>query len=87
MIVAGHRHPAVVLGDRYKTERYKCFLVGKYKKKKIIVLPSFFPFVEGSEISEIEDNRMFIPEKNLREFEAYVVGEEVYCFGKVGEIV
>lgn len=87
MIVAGHRHPAVVLADNYKTERYKCFLVGKFKGKKIIILPSFFPFVEGSEVSEIEDNRMFIPEKKLKEFEAYVVGDEVYGFGKVGELV
>jgi hypothetical protein len=87
MIVAGHRHPAVVLGDKYKTEKYKCFLVGKYKGKKVIVLPSFFPFVEGSEVSNIEDNKMFISEKELKNFEAYVVGDEVYKFGKVREIV
>lgn len=87
MIIAGHRHPAVILQDEYKKERYKCFLAGRWKGKKIIILPSFFPFVEGSEISGIEDNRMFIPEKELRNFEAWVVGDEVYKFGKVGEIV
>jgi len=87
MLVMGHRHPAVVLRDGYKKEKYKCFLVGKWKGKKIIILPSFFPFVEGSEISSIEDNRMFIPEKELKGFEAYVVGDEVYGFGKLKEIV
>jgi len=87
LVVAGHRHPAVILQDEYKKERYKCFLVGKWKGKKIIVLPSFFPFVEGSEISSIEDNRMFIEEKNLKGFEAWVVGDEVYRFGKIKDIV
>ncbi len=87
MLVAGHRHPAVVLSDNYKKEKYKCFLVGKWKDKKVIILPSFFPFVEGSEVANLEDSRMFIPEKELREFEAYVVGDEVYKFGKVEEIV
>jgi len=87
MLVLGHRHPAVVLSDDYKKEKYKCFLVGKWKDKKVIILPSFFPFVEGSEVANLEDNRMFIPERELREFEAYVVGDEVYKFGKVGELV
>lgn len=34
-IVLGHRHPAVVLSDKYKKERYKCFLVGEWKKRKL----------------------------------------------------
>ncbi len=87
IIVAGHRHPAIVLGDKYKTERYKCFLVGKYKKKQVVILPSFFPFIEGSEISNIENNKMFISEKKLKDFEVFVVGDEVYKFGKIKEII
>ncbi len=87
MLVLGHRHPAVVLSDKYKKEKYKCFLVGKWKGKKVIVLPSFFPFIEGSDVVNIGENMMFIPEKELLEFEAYAVGDEVYKFGKVKEIV
>ncbi|OGJ21754.1 hypothetical protein A3K73_06965 [Candidatus Pacearchaeota archaeon RBG_13_36_9] len=87
MLVMAHRHPAVVLSDDYKKEKYKCFLVGKWKSKKIAILPSFFPFVEGMEVANLEDNGMFIPEEELKEFKAYVVGDEVYKFGKVGEIV
>ena len=33
MIVIGHRHPAIVLSDKYKKERYKCFLIGNWKNK------------------------------------------------------
>jgi len=87
MLVLGHRHPAVVLSDKYKKEKYKCFMVGEWKNKKVVILPSFFPFIEGSEVANLEDNRMFIPEKELRNFEVYVVGDEVYKFGKVKEIV
>ena len=52
MFVIGHRHPAVMLTDKYKREKYKCFLVGNWKGKKVIILPSFFPFIEGSDIVE-----------------------------------
>jgi len=86
MIVIGHRHPAIVLSDKYKKERYKCFLIGNWKKKKIIIIPSFFPFVEGSDVL-LEDNKLFIPEKDLREFEVWVVGDKAYKFGKIKGIM
>jgi len=83
-IVLGHRHPAVSISDKYKKERYKCFLVGKYKKKEVIILPSFFPLIEGSDIVNSDSNLLFIPEEKLGNFEVYVVGDklEVLKFGK-----
>jgi len=87
MIVLGHRHPAVVISDKYKKERYKCFLVGKWKGKNIIILPSFFPFVEGTDVVNIGENKLFIPEKTLEKFEVYVVGDKIYRFGKVKGII
>lgn len=87
ILIIGHRHPAVVLSNKYKREKYKCFLVGEYKHKKIIVLPSFFPFIEGSDIIGCEKNKMFIPEKNLKNFEVYIAGDEVYRFGKLKSII
>lgn len=88
ILVMGHRHPAVMLADEYKREKYKCFLVGGWKGKKAIILPSFFPFVEGSDIiTDYEENRLFINEKNLKNFEVFVVApgeKEVYRFGKMG---
>jgi len=88
VLVIGHRHPAVVLCDKYKKEKYKCFLTGKWKKKKIIILPSFFPFVEGSDIvTNYKNNKLFIHERDLRNFDVYVVGEKIYRFGKLKSII
>ena len=52
--VMGHGHPAVKLRERggAKMEKYKCFLVGKFKGREIIILPSFFSGNEGSDPRE-----------------------------------
>jgi len=86
-VILGHRHPAVIISDEYKTEKYKCFLVGKWKKKEIVILPSFFPFVEGHDVLSFGDNFLFIEEKYLKKFDVYVVGDEVYKFGKLGGLI
>jgi len=87
LIVMGHRHPAVVLSDKYKKEKYKCFLTGKWKKKEVIILPSFFPLIEGSDLLEEGNNLLFIKEKELRNFEVHAVSDsEVLDFGKLKSI-
>ncbi|HPD81782.1 MAG TPA: metallophosphoesterase [Candidatus Pacearchaeota archaeon] len=91
-IVTSHIHPAVLIKDKIniKREKYKCFLVGKYKKKQFIILPSFFSIIEGSEISEYkkgESYQQLIPKNKLKSFETYVVGRNsVYYFGKYGKL-
>lgn len=91
-IVISHIHPAVLIKDKtkIKKEKYKCFLVGKYKKKQIIILPSFFSMTEGSEINEYpkgEKYKQIIPKNKLKSFETYAVGKnEVYDFGKYGKL-
>jgi len=85
-IVLGHRHPAVVIQDKYKKEKFKCFLVGKWKGKKVIILPSFFPLIEGTDLVEEGNNLLFIEEKKLRNFEVYAIGDKVYDFGKLKDI-
>ncbi len=87
IIVIGHRHPAVILRDEYKREKYKCFLVGRWKRKEVIISPSFFPFIEGSDIINHGKNKLFISEKNLKNFEVFVVGDEVYRFGKTKNMI
>jgi uncharacterized protein len=49
--VIGHVHPSVIIKDKtgIKKEKYKCFIIGKFKRKNLIVIPSFFHFIEGSE--------------------------------------
>lgn len=91
-IVTGHLHPAVFIKDKMKIkkEKYKCFLIGKYKNKEFIIIPSFFSFTEGINFDDPgarNGNDQIIPKNKLKSFDTYVVGKnEVYSFGKYGKI-
>jgi len=87
MMVLAHRHPAIALFDDYKKEKYKCFLKGKWKSKEVIIMPSFFPFVEWSDVVNDYYNHGIIEEGKLKDFDVYVVGDKVYKFGKVRELI
>ncbi len=83
LVVVGHFHPAVVIKDRKgsKKERYKCFLYGKLKqlKNEVIIVPSFFPLVEGTDVSSGLLNGVY----DINNFEVYVVADKVYDFGRI----
>ncbi len=84
--VLGHAHPAVWLREGAKKEKYKCFLVGKYKSKQIIVLPSFFA---GNEGTDPRDGEMNLAWKfDFSNFEVVIVSEEleVLNFGKLKKL-
>lgn len=94
LIVMGHLHPTVTLSDemKIKREKYKCFLIGRRKKKEIVILPSFISATEGVSLSEFDDKKgkgydfSIIPNKELEEFEVLVVrevGEDALSFGKL----
>lgn len=82
--VVGHMHPSVVIKEKegIKKEKYKCFLAGKYKDKKLVILPSFFPLIEGSDINFYDINLGF--DIKLDNFKVYVVSDNlsVLNFGK-----
>lgn len=93
-IVFGHIHPSIILSDKQniKREKYKCFLVGEFNKKRIIILPSFLSTIEGTTVNQLdeeyEDYFSIIPRKDLMNFEVFAVGEnEIYSFGKVRKLV
>ena len=92
MIIMGHLHPGVTLRDEMKirNEKYKCFLVGKYKKKEFVIVPSFLEFTEGiaaNELDEMMDNHFsIVPNEQLSNFEVFVVqdlGTNALDFGKL----
>lgn len=92
LIVMGHLHPTVTLQDKMKIkrEKYKCFLVGRYKKKDVVIVPSFLAATEGVSLSEFLDEKGYdysiVPNKELENFEVFVasgVGEEALSFGKL----
>lgn len=82
--VIGHKHPAITIRKGAKSEIYKCFLVGKFQDKQLIIMPSFFPLVEGSDVFIYDAHFAFkINEKN---FEVYVIADKIYDFGKVKDV-
>ncbi|OIO80388.1 hypothetical protein AUJ84_03730 [Candidatus Pacearchaeota archaeon CG1_02_32_132] len=85
--IMGHGHPAVRISDGVKEEKYKCFLVGKWKGKEIVVVPSFFSVNEGSDPRDFDLGLAW--NFDLSKFNVVVVGEEklsVLDFGKLGKI-
>ncbi|MBS3074523.1 metallophosphoesterase [Candidatus Pacearchaeota archaeon] len=93
-IVMGHIHPAVYLQESggVKRERYKCFLVGKWKHKGVVILPSFFPLIEGTALNSNDklkhndygEDFGIIPLKELRKLTVLIVGiDKVYEFGRL----
>jgi uncharacterized protein len=84
-IIIGHEHPAVSIKDGPRTELFKAFLIGKWKKYDIIVQPSFNLLTEGSDIIKEGILSPFL-KGNLKEFEVVVVGDKLYKFGKLREL-
>ena len=84
-IIIGHEHPAISLKEKSKIEKYKCFLKGKWKNKELLVMPSFNPLWEGTDIIREQLLSPFL--ENISNFEVFVVGKEaVFDFGKVREL-
>lgn len=80
-IIIGHEHPAISFRQR-PSEKYKCFLVGKYKGKILIVQPSFNLVTEGTDVSKEYLLSPFL-KQNLKNFECFIVADTVYRFGKL----
>lgn len=80
--IMGHEHPAVTLREKAKKETFKCFLLGSYKRKKLIVMPSFNLVTTGTDILK---ERLLSPYlKDVSNFEVFIIeNEEVYDFGKI----
>jgi putative SbcD/Mre11-related phosphoesterase len=86
VVIIAHDHPAVSLRDSARTEKVKCFLLGKWKKKTLIQMPSMCFATIGSDPMAEEALSPFL-EKNRESFDAYCVeGLEVFYFGKLRNI-
>jgi len=93
LIVMGHLHPTVTLRDgmKVKAEKYKCFLVGRYKKKDFVVMPSFLNITEGVSANEFDDyigggfDFSIVPNKELPGFEVFICQDldNALDFGKL----
>lgn len=91
-IIMAHLHPAITLEDsqKVKREKFKCFLEGIYKKKKVIILPSFISINEGTSINQnLSKDYCIISPKLLTEFNVYLIGEkgEIFDFGRLKALI
>lgn len=82
-IIIGHEHPAVSISQWPRTEKYKAFLVGTWKRKKLIVLPSFNTATEGTDILKEHLLSPFLQDCDIKNFDVYLVADTVYSFGKL----
>jgi len=83
VFVIGHLHPAITLSDKYKREKYKCFLRGNLKGKLVYILPSFNEGRVGFDLKK-SDN------KELKNFEVIVYNtknNKELNFGKLKKLV
>jgi len=84
-IIMGHEHPAISLRHSGRVEKYKCYLVGTYKRKRLIVQPSCNILIEGSDVLR-EQVLSPLLKSGMSKFNAFVVDDqkkEVLAFGKV----
>tara|TARA_B100000315_G_C14389546_1_gene501264 strand:- start:77 stop:793 length:717 start_codon:yes stop_codon:yes gene_type:complete len=86
--VMGHGHPAVRLSDGIKDEKYKCFLDGKFKGRRVVIVPSFIGVNEGSDPRDYDLGFASEWEFKLDKFNVNIVSEdlEVKKFGELGKL-
>ena len=92
IIIIGHEHPAISLKKGIRTEKYSCFLKGKYNDKELIIMPSFNLLTYGSNILKQKLLSPFL--RNIEDFEVFIVSPEedlnnlskTLYFGKVKDI-
>lgn len=85
-IIIGHEHPAVSIRDEIRVEKFKCFLVGKWKGKNLVSMPAFNPIIEGTDILKEKLLSPFL-RQDLSDFFVYIVADKVYRFGKLKDMV
>ncbi len=85
IVIIGDEHPAVSLREGARSELFKCFLLGKWEKKKMIAMPSFNQVTVGSDILKEQFMSPFM-RQDLVKFEVFIVGDKVYPFGRVGNL-
>jgi uncharacterized protein len=92
IVVMAHFHPCVVLKDMeggVKKEKFKCFLIGRWKKKELVVVPSFLSYAKGGFVNRYDEKKGIVNKKDLLKLKVCIVNdnlnEEALCFGKLSE--
>jgi len=84
IIIIGHEHAAVSFKER-ADEKYKCFLKGKWKNKLLLAMPSMNLVTQGTDVTREKLLSPFL-QKNIDDFEVFVVENKTYNFGKLKDL-
>ncbi|MFH1054677.1 MAG: metallophosphoesterase [Candidatus Altiarchaeota archaeon] len=85
-LVVGHEHPCISLREEGRIEKVKCFLVGRWKSRNLIVLPSMNFVTEGTDVLTERPLSPLLQE-DIGKFKAYGVDKgEILYFGRLEEI-
>ncbi len=82
-IIIGHEHPAITLSSGIRTEKFKCFLKGRYARKNLIVMPSAHLGSFGTDILSARLLSPFLPASTVRNCIVFIVADTIYNFGTV----
>ena len=84
-VIIGHEHPALRVNDGVRHETVKCFLVGPWKRRTLIVLPSFSEATTGTDVLESSTLSPFLKKKE--KMAAFVLVEDsALRFGTLKDI-
>ena len=87
-VIIGHEHPSIGLRSGERVEKVKCFLKGKVKEKKFVIMPSFNFITEGSDCLQQKTISPFLKDISLGNFEVFAVENfEVMNFGKIKNLL
>ena len=90
-IVIGHEHPAVGLRDPVtgRVETFKCFLVGAYRGRALVVQPALNPWTAGSDLLREEPLSPLLSPGVLEACRVYPVGDDgrVLDFGPLRRLL
>ncbi len=84
-IIIGNEHPAVSIRDGPRTELFKCFLKGKFRRKNLVVMPSFNPITAGTDVLKETFISPFL-KTGISNFEVFVAADDSYYFGRVKDL-
>ena len=85
VLIIGNEHAAISLRKGGRKELYKCFLLGKFRDKRLIAMPSFNSMTEGTDILQQEFIGPFL-KQDLGNFDVYISSDKTYHFGKVRNV-
>ncbi len=91
MMISGHEHPSIgLVNGAGRNERLRCFLLGRYKRAELLVLPAISYFATGSDVNIRPKGNIMSPairSANVDKMRAIAIGYgSTLDFGRIGDL-